>query len=451
MRSDRHGPPTLYRRLYAYTLGVSLASLLLAFWFSHIGGGWQFAQRFVQVGVRMSGLVADRLAPSLGRPEELTSAVADLSRRLEARLQVFDASGRLLASGGEEMPPPIAADFAEAQAQGSARALGPRRGAHWLLVPIHRDGVVQGYLQSALFQTPERGFPWRLASFFAAVLAVMALLMIPATRSITRPLERLTHSTRRFAVGDFAHRVPVHGRDELGRLATAMNEMAERLSALLHTQQQLLADVSHELRSPLARIQVALELARGGAPTALESIASDVAELSHLVDDCLTASRLDLRPESARPAEVSVWDLLSRARQRALAAGLGPEQLHLEVPSDLPAVRADFELCGHALSNLLDNARRHTPEGTVIVLSARREGGRVRLSVQDHGPGLPAEELPRLFEPFYRPDASRSRESGGAGLGLSLVRRIAELHGDAPQVTSTPGTGSTFSFTVPLV
>jgi two-component system OmpR family sensor kinase len=450
MNPEPRGSQTLYRRLYAYTLGVSITSLVLAFWLSHLGGGWQYAQRFVQVAVRMSGLVADQLAPHLEAPEDLSRAVTELSQRLDARIQVFDASTHALASGGEPLPTPSEADFSQARAQGHARETGPRHG-HWLLVPIQRGGTVRGYLQITLFQGPERGFPWRLAGFFAAVLATMALLMIPATRSITRPLERLTRSTRQFATGDFSHRVPVHGRDELARLATAMNEMAERLSALLHTQRQLLADVSHELRSPLARIQVALELARAGAPGALDAIASDVAELSHLVDDCLTASRLDLRPDSARPAEVSVEDLLSRAGQRALAGGLAADRLRLDVPRDLPRVRADAELCGHALSNLLDNARQHTPEGTPITLTARLESDRVRLSIADRGPGLSAAEIPRLFEPFYRPDASRSRASGGAGLGLSLVRRIAELHGEPPRVESTPGAGSTFSFTVPVV
>jgi signal transduction histidine kinase len=320
-------------------------------------------------------------------------------------------------------------------------------------VPIRRGGAIVGYLQGALVRRLEPASLWRAASSFALVLILVALFMVPATRGVTRPLEQLTLSIRRFGEGDFSHRVPVHGHDEIAKLAGAMNEMAERLSTLLHTQRELLANVSHELRSPLARIEVALELARDQPNPAgpLGEIESDVGELSRLIDDVLATSRLELRPESARPVRLQIPELLEQARRRALAAGLAAARLKLDLSEGLPEALADGELCAHALQNLLDNARKHTPETTPISLGAIREGDRLRLFVHDEGPGLPAEELPRLFEPFYRPDASRTRASGGgAGLGLSLVRRIAELHGGSPTVRSAPGEGTTFSFTVPV-
>ena len=448
----RSGPPgSLYRRFYGYTLLVVLASMGLSFVLVTLGHRKQFFERFFHEGAAVGGLVADRLAPELDDAQRLTPAVRALAERLDARLMVFGPDRRLLASAGAALPEPSAADFDLAR---SGSASGFRRGAgHWVLVPIRRGAALSGYLQGALSGRFQPASGWRVAGSFALVLGLIALLMIPATRSVTRPIEQLTLSAHRFGQGDFRHRVPVCGHDEIARLGVAMNEMAERLSVLLHTQQELLANVSHELRSPLARIQVALELAReaGGAARPLAEIAADAAELDHLVDDCLAASRLELRPDSVRPVRVTVAELIAEARRRALGAGLDPARLALEVEKDLPDALADPELCGHALQNLLDNAKKHTPEGTPLALGARREGDRLRLHVGDRGPGLPAEELPRLFEPFYRPDASRSRaQGGGAGLGLSLVRRIAELHGGEPSVQSTPGEGSTFSFTVPV-
>jgi two-component system, OmpR family, sensor kinase len=279
---------------------------------------------------------------------------------------------------------------------------------------------------------------------------VIAILMVPATRAVTRPLVRLTASARRFAEGDFSHRVPVEGPREVARLGAEMNEMAQRLATLLHTQRQLLADVSHELRSPLARIEVALELSRGaGVGTShLDSIQADVAELRQLIADILTNSRLELRPDLLQNRVFGAGDVLSETRAKAIASGIDPTQLELEDATGGAEVKGDPELIRHALGNLVDNARKHAPSDKVVVIGARAEGERVLLFVRDQGPGIPAEELPRLFEPFYRTDNSRSRESGGTGLGLSLVRRIAELHGGPPFVISTPGQGSTFGVTL---
>ena len=169
--------------------------------------------------------------------------------------------------------------------------------------------------------------PWQVFYILVPVLAfLIALLMIPATRSVTRPLEVLTASARRFAQGDFTHRVPASGPEEIARLGQEMNEMASRLSAMMHTQKQLLADVSHELRSPLARIQVALELARtqGGAEEPLRSIASDADELTGLVADILASSRFDIRPDSVRLREVDTATLLTDARESGARSGSGP-------------------------------------------------------------------------------------------------------------------------------
>ncbi|HUB08482.1 MAG TPA: HAMP domain-containing sensor histidine kinase [Myxococcales bacterium] len=446
-----HSSPTLFRRFYVHTLLVVLLCTGIVFAGTSATRMRAFREELARVGAGVGKIGAAELGPVLGDTAKRHDVLERLADPLDARLAIFGADQQALDSVGEPLPTPSAQEFADAAHSGSAVGWKRHQG-HWVLVPIERDGALAGYLQGSLRFRLEPASLWRAAGSFALLLVLVALLMAPAARSVTRPLEELTRSARRFGAGDFAHRAEVRGRDEIARLASAMNEMAERLSALLHTQRELLANVSHELRSPLARIQVALELARGQERPdgPLDEIAQDIAELSRLVDDVLATSRLELRPESVRPARLSLRDLLGQARRRALAGGLAADRLSLELADDLPDVTADGELCAHALGNLLDNARKHTPPGTAVALGATREGERVRIFVRDHGPGLPAEELPRLFEPFYRPDASRTRSTGGAGLGLSLVRRIAELHGAEPRVESAPGQGSTFSFTLPI-
>ncbi len=445
-----HAPPTLFRRFYVHTLLVVLVCTGVVFAGTTATRMHAFRRGLLRIGTGIGTLGADRVAPVLDDPARRHETLARIAEPLNARLEVFDAAGRPLDGVGAALPSPTPEEFATAARDGAAVGWKWHEG-HWVLVPVRRSGALAGYLQGALNLRLEPPSLWRAAGSFALLLLLVALLMAPAARSVTRPLEELTRSARRFGAGDFSHRAGVHGKDEIARLAAAMNEMAERLSALLHTQRELLANVSHELRSPLARIEVALELARGQERPdgPLDEIGEDIAELSRLVDDVLATSRLELRPDSARMARLPLPELLEQARRRALAGGLAADRLSLEVPAGLPDVVADRELCAHALGNLLDNARQHTPPGTPVVLGAALEGDRVRLFVRDAGPGLPPAELPRLFEPFYRPDASRTRDTGGAGLGLSLVRRIAELHGGEPAVDSEPGRGSRFSFTLP--
>jgi len=460
---------SIYRRFYLYTLLLCALTLLISFAAITLGrrGEWRDTMHRLSrtvgsvAAVNLDGHLHDGEAPRI---------LADLSERFDTNDTLLDPQGNLIATVGTEISPPSPEQLAVARRQGFSVLPhkhpwlpGPLEGLallgnhnprdHWAVIPLERNGALLGYLQISPTRIPENRASARLALTLSAILVAIALLMIPATRSVTKPLVRLTASARRFAEGDFAHRVPVEGPREVARLGAEMNEMAQRLSTLLHTQRQLLADVSHELRSPLARIEVALELARerGAAEAPLASIQDDVDELRQLISDILANSRLELRPDLVRRETVSASGLLAEARDKAVASGLPEDQVRIDDATGGAAVRGDPELVAHALTNLLDNARRHTPEGTAIVVGGRREGDRMLLYVHAQGPGIVADELPRLFEPFYRPDASRARRSGGGtGLGLSLVRRIAEIHGAPPFVTSTPGEGSTFGITVEL-
>ncbi len=299
----------------------------------------------------------------------------------------------------------------------------------------------------------------RGASFLGAVLLALALASIPLARAISAPLERLGRAVRAFGAGDLSARARLRGHGEVGEVAEAFDQMAERIQALLRSEKELLANVSHELRTPLARIRVALDLAAEGdlerSRRYLAEIGADLEELNQLVDDVLTTARLDLaagRDSGAglplRRERVDGRDLVLRAAERFRAAH-PQRELHLSVDAELPALDADPALLRRVLDNLLDNARKYSDEGQSIALTARREGGGLSVEVSDHGIGLDEEDLAQLFTPFFRSDRSRARGTGGVGLGLALAKRVVEAHGGCIAAASAPGRGTQLRFSVP--
>jgi signal transduction histidine kinase len=297
----------------------------------------------------------------------------------------------------------------------------------------------------------------------AAALLVLALLSIPLARSITAPLEKLGALTRAFGAGDLSARSGLQGGDEIGDLARAFDDMAERVINLRKAEKELLANVSHELRTPLARIRMALELVREGntqrATGYLADIEEDLEELEHLLDDITTTARLELSRGSGsgsadalpplRKKRLSGQELVDAARAR-FEKRLPQRRLACNVASSAPDIDADANLLRRVLDNLLDNAAKFSdPDTTIAVSAAQGEDGALVLTVEDAGIGLQEAELERIFEPFYRTDRSRARATGGVGLGLALARRIASAHGGSISAESEPERGSRFRVTIP--
>jgi signal transduction histidine kinase len=298
--------------------------------------------------------------------------------------------------------------------------------------------------------------PVRGLLFIGAVLVALALGSFPLARSIASPVERLTVAARALGAGDLSARANVRARGELGELGRAFDEMAARLERLLRAERELLANVSHELRTPLARIRVALELAAEGdlerARRFLGEIGQDLGELDRLIDDVLEAARRDARGAGAFPVARAPVDLGAVARDAAARfreAHPGRE-LSVEAPAAPPPLEGDAALLRRLLAILLDNAAKYSPPPAPVTLALRAEpaGGAI-LEVRDRGIGIDAEDLPRLFTPFFRTDRSRARGTGGTGLGLVLARRIAEAHGGAVEVESAPGAGTVFRVRLP--
>jgi two-component system OmpR family sensor kinase len=255
---------------------------------------------------------------------------------------------------------------------------------------------------------------------------------------------------REFGSGKLNARVRLDRRDELGAVAQAFDQMADRITALLHGQRELLANVSHELRTPLSRIRVALDLAQDGdaeaARDALANISTDWGDLERLVEDVLAAARLDLG--SAEPGgfplrrdSVNVNDLANGAHERAQIV-YPSERVELDIDDDLPIIEGDAALLRRVLDNLIDNARKYSEPKSPITLRVRREPAGVLIAVIDRGMGIEPADIPHIFTPFFRADRSRTRKTGGVGLGLTLVRRIVTAHGGTVDVKSEVGRGT---------
>jgi signal transduction histidine kinase len=310
--------------------------------------------------------------------------------------------------------------------------------------PGHREQIL-GTVVIAFTPPFHEGPGWRPVVNTALVLLIAAILTRPLARRIVRPLEALTDAARRLGAGDMKARVATPARsawrwrhgadpaDEMQTLTVSFNDMAQRIEGLIASHKDLLANVSHELRSPLARIRVALELIPRSAAVEKpwQGIETDLAELESLIDKVLTTSRLDSPGSRLQLSEIDCRELFARiVEQAARDPQTAGQALHATADAGVLLI-ADEELLKRALWNLVENAAKYG--APPIVLEARAVGDAVELSVTDRGPGIPESARERVFEAFYRLDAARTPASGearrsGVGLGLALARRIVAAH-----------------------
>jgi two-component system OmpR family sensor kinase len=298
----------------------------------------------------------------------------------------------------------------------------------------------------------------------AIVGGVLGILFgVVVSRSLTAPLSRLVEGARAVGAGDFHHRVEVTGSDEVVEVARAFNEMTGQLERAEITRRNLVADAAHELRTPLSVLQGSLRAILDDVYTLDKSEIARLYDqtrlLGHLVDDLRELAQAEAGQLQLNLAPTDLAKLVQDT-----AATFGPVAeaaeitLSVELPDKLLPVQADAARMGQVLHNLLGNALRHTPAGGTITLCAgseenpKNEAAYCWLAVQDTGEGISAEDLPHVFDRFYRADRARSRATGGVGLGLAIVRAIVEAHGGQISAASegVPGQGSTFTVRLPL-
>jgi two-component system sensor histidine kinase CpxA len=271
---------------------------------------------------------------------------------------------------------------------------------------------------------------WFLMPDHIFVMAAAVLLCYLLAYYLTAPVRQLEKAVERFGSGDLSARVGSMRQDELGHLARTFDRMANRIETLVTAERRLLLDISHELRSPLARLGVAVELARSGEnlDASLNRIQKESDRLNALVGQLLQVTRAEGDPSSLRRHPVQLDQLVQQLVDDSLieAAARGCEvKFERREPVQ---VEGDPELLRRAIENVIRNAIRYSPRETAVEVSLERSNGKAVVDVRDHGPGVPEEALPHLFDAFYRVETDRNRISGGIGLGLSLARRAIELH-----------------------
>ena len=323
-----------------------------------------------------------------------------------------------------------------------------RIGPHWspsdnqsqmMLAWPTRDGKYR-----MIIDAPAPVGPWSaIPAYIWIVLAALVFCYILAVQ-FAGPLRTLEQTVEKFGQGDLAVRASARRKDEFGKLARAFNVMAERIETLLKAERRLLQDVSHELRSPLARLEFAVELARTSPDQnrSLDRIKKEIDRLSTLVSELLQVTRAENDPESRNMTaldlrnviEAVIEDSQVEADVRRVALEVTGEQHVLEV-------MGDRELLRRAIENVIRNAIRYAPEGSSVAITLIRQNGNSVVAIRDFGPGVPPESLPHLFKPFFRAEADRNRNTGGGvGLGLSIAERAVAVHNGAIRATNAePG------------
>ncbi len=274
------------------------------------------------------------------------------------------------------------------------------------------------------------------------VLAVSILLSSALAFYLTSPLRKLEKTVERFGQGDLSARTRSKRGDELGKVGRSFDRMAERIQLLLAAERRLLQDVSHELRSPLARLNVAAALTQSEAdrPAALEQIRKECERLNTLIGELLQLTRAEGEEGNLQKLSVDLHSLLAEVVDDcSIEAQARDCKLDLSAPSGI-VILGDPELLRRAVENLVRNAIRYAAEGTSVEVTLDRRNDTAAIAIRDRGPGVPAEDLDKIFDPFYRVNGDRDRSSGGTGLGLSIARRAVELHkGDLRAQDSSPG------------
>lgn len=421
------------------------------------------------------------MTPEGSRETQIISFLNEESALSDKRLMILSSNGRVVYDSADIYAPGSTVRDLEREALLTSTANMMRTlinqgrfrdpdGREWIYVSqslmMRMDGPSVAVAAPVPRPTLRQVFSQFGQTFFvplarAAAIALLIALVLSAlvARSVARPLQQISRAAEHIAGGDYSERAPVSGPREVRALAESFNDMAARVAAAQQAQRDFLANVSHDLRTPLTSIQGFSQAIVDGvasdpqaAQRAAQIIRDETGRLHRMVESLLDLARLEAGRVSMPRQPVQIDAVLRRVVE-SLSVRAQEQQiaLTLTVSDTLPVISGDGDRLAQVFTNLIDNALRHTPPGGRIALSARPQNGGVAVVVEDSGEGIPSEDLPRIFERFYQVDKSRqrSRDRSGAGLGLAIAREIVEAHGGTIAASSTPGQGATFTVWLP--
>ncbi len=389
-----------------------------------------------------------REAYETGGPPKLKAYIEKVDRHFQIEHHLTDSAGKDLVSGEDR-----SAWLTQKQARplpwpfGMLAGIGHRGEQHVMVASASR---VTPYRWVVVLQ-PINNDPWNFLPYYLLVFVAIALLCWLLAVNLASPMRALARTVDRFGRGDLSARVNSRRRDEIGNLANAFDEMAERLETLLTAERRLLQDISHELRTPLARLSFAAELSRTAEDrnAATARLKKEIGRLTDLVGALLQVTRAEGDPSSRNLIDLPLDDFLREVVDDcAVEAEARGCRVSLEATASLH-FRGDRELLRRAMENIVRNAIRYAPEGTPVEVKLATDHDDAEISVRDYGPGVPEAELPKIFKPFFRVDESRDSSTGGVGLGLAIAHRAVTVH-HGTMTAKNAGPGLLVSIELPL-
>ena len=410
-------------------------------------------------------------APILDRAESaaretpvatLTAALSEIEEETGRRVVAVDDQMRIAAASSRPLMNAQVHELTEdgtfiAELEGAGgRSAVQLRGAPTRRITAH-DGRAMTIVVLPALDDPEplagrAGLPlWVGTTVATGIIAVP--LVFAVARRILGPITALTRAAHRMQAGELDVRVDVRGGDEVADLGVAFNAMAARLAETERLRKQMVSDIAHELRSPVTNLRCTLESIQDGLVaadrTSIDALHEETELLQRLISDLQDLALAEAGQLTLHETEVHLGAVVRRAAGAAAASDAAP--IHLDLPDRLPSLRADADRLEQVLRNLLQNARTHTAASGRIDVRVRCEHDFVRIDVTDNGRGIDPAHLPHVFDRFYRADTSRSRVTGGAGLGLAIVRQLVTAHGGRVEASSDGiGRGATFVVWIPI-
>jgi two-component system sensor histidine kinase CpxA len=417
-----------------------------------LSGSQPLGQRWLARSLDLYGATAVDLYIHGGQPA-LEKYLDSIERSVGIHATLLDPSENDILGRG--IPPDARRAYDAARVAGKSRFYTR---LHWTGASL--ISTPSGYYYFVAEVHPVRGL-FAEPSFRAAVLKLVAAIVAAGflsfwlARHFAKPIRALQSAANQLAEGDLSVRAGpslANRQDELSDLAQDFDRMAARIQSLVRTQQEMLGDISHELRSPLTRMNVALELARRGDTSGLIRAQAEIEKLESLIAQILTLTRIDLRKGQKLDQPIELRLLLESIVQDANFEGAAQQKTVAISAVAGCHVLGDAGLLRSCIENVIRNAIRYTPENSTVAVGLQTVGNGADISAQvcvrDHGPGVPVESLPKIFEPFFRVSESRDRDSGGSGLGLAIAQRVATLHGGSIQVQNA-SSGLLVTITLP--
>ncbi|MFC1906533.1 sensor histidine kinase [Chloroflexota bacterium] len=437
-----------FRLLVAFTLAI-LVAIATTFFFVGFSARGEIKQ-FQERGLRIHTVRVERILSRYYYEHQGWTGIQPFVEQMEAlrgqRIVLTDTSGVVVADSqgdllGEQYHP-----------DSPGKPLSPPRSDDVLgTLYISPGSSIDITSPQRLIGPISRFLLW--GSLVAVAIAIAITFFL--SRRILAPVKALTLTAKRLGQGDFSQRIHVRDKGEIGELAQAFNSMAGDLERAEQLRRNMVADVAHELRTPLTNLSGYLEAVDDGMKKpdkeTIRTLQDEASLLARLVDELQELSLAEAGELKLDCQAQDIYRLIDQVvtplRLQTAAEGVS---VSVDLPDNLPPVNIDSQRISQVLRNLLDNAVAHTAEGNAVTVTAWQQDKQVKVSVADTGEGIPAEELPNIFERFYRVDKSRTRATGGSGLGLTIARRLVEAHGGSIEAQSEPGKGSRFTFTIPI-